>query len=518
MNRRPSSDFPDPPPKADDGSGDGRLAEEVREAHQEGSPSFPRRAFVWILVASVMLAPIWLSPLLVTTDGPSHVYNAFVAHDVRSGGELARYFDVAPPLRPQLLSDSLLRALGPLVGWPLAERILVSLGCLLCGIALARWSRSEDLGSLAFLAWIPLGWFTWMGFYDFLFSLAFFALLATGLKEKRALLVQLSLAGLLATHLFTATIGCLLLWWCSPRDRGHRPLIVATAWSVLLLALVASSGSASGGFRWESPPDLRSLLFTDVILSHDPLVLIVGLLLFGMVAWGAASHGKALLTPGSLAAFGLLLLLGSLLAPEWIGRGGYVPQRLRGLGLVLLLPTGFQVVRHRTGAVAWTALGALSLAIMTAQAARIVESSRTVEADLESVREALQAAGAGPGVQLATAIGDPFRHLYRIYGYRHLPERLAIPWRAVVLDDYEASEPVFPVRWREGTSGVKTAIDEGVVSVEGSWTGDLYLIHEALDSVVAPSPAERVVRGAPFTVSVLPGREGRRATRPRGGR
>src|SRR5438445_8648839 len=36
------------------------------------------------LFRSLVVVPIWASPVLVTTDGPSHMYNALVAEDRKS--------------------------------------------------------------------------------------------------------------------------------------------------------------------------------------------------------------------------------------------------------------------------------------------------------------------------------------------------------------------------------------------------------------------------------------------------
>jgi hypothetical protein len=141
-----------------------------------GAPSPPRTAVArlaalepltivaWAVGATRALAPVLLVPAAATVGGPTHLYSAWVAAQLRADPALpfADVFEVR--LRPgqMLVTATALRVLGPGLGWELAERIW--LGALLLGLLLALawyvrgsaagWTRGAPL----LLAWIPLSW------------------------------------------------------------------------------------------------------------------------------------------------------------------------------------------------------------------------------------------------------------------------------------------------------------------------------------------------------------------------
>src|SRR5881227_3999429 len=144
--------------------------------------------------AAAALVPVWASPVLVTTDGPSHVYNALVADAVLSErAPYARYLEFDRDwTRPDRTAQFLLMGLGRVVGFETAERVVFTLAVVatLAGfLALLVRSHSGQGGApLVALApaagWLAQTWFVWMGFYDFALSLALYAALLLVLRSE----------------------------------------------------------------------------------------------------------------------------------------------------------------------------------------------------------------------------------------------------------------------------------------------------------------------------------------------
>src|SRR5205807_1436850 len=114
--------------------------------------SRPVRVAVVAVVAAAALVPVWASPVLVTTDGPSHVYNALVADAVLSErAPYARYLEFDRDwTRPDRTAQFLLMGLGRVVGFETAERVVFTLAVVatLAGfLALLVRSHSGRRGS-----------------------------------------------------------------------------------------------------------------------------------------------------------------------------------------------------------------------------------------------------------------------------------------------------------------------------------------------------------------------------------
>lgn len=466
-----------------------------------------------LAVLAAALAPVWSSPVLPTADGPSHVYNAFVANALADEPALAAVYELGPLLRPQLLSDTFLRLSGPVLGWDVAERLLFSLIVLGGLAALAGLSRTRDPTALALLVWIPNGWFAWMGFYDFALSLLFLALLVRSLERGDRRAPHLWMAALVATHLFTAAVGCVLLGarWLVERA-GRARLAGFLAWSGATAALLVAVTPGGVAPEVPAPNSVAHLLTSDAVVGHDPTAMLVGAVLFGVATVGVLDRcarvrggvGWSALTGW----IGVLFLVGSLGVPEWIGRGGYVPTRMRVVALVLLVPAGLDALRRRgLPSRAFTAAGGLvAWLVLLHQAGHVEGYAATLERAVREADAAVTALGAGPG-GLALRVEDPFRQdgFRRVFAYERIPERLALARRWPVLDNYEASEPVFRVRWRGERAPLHLGTPDSTLAVRGTWTGLLYLVHDPLVEVHTDHVVAASADAPPFAVTVLRG-------------
>jgi len=458
-------------------------------------------------VALAALAPVWTSPVLPTGDGPSHVYNAFVANELDRAPALAEVYELGPLLRPQLLSDTFLRVIGPPIGWWRAERVLFTVIVLGGLAALAAVAGSRDPTALALLVWIPCGWFSWMGFYDFAIGLAFLAMLVRSLerREERAPHVWMTL--LLASHLFLAACGCVLLGgrWLADRRRGTMATWVG--WSCLTAGLLFGATAGGSAPPVPAPNGLAHVVTSDAVLSHDPAGMLAGFCLFVMAAAGAWFRCRR----GGMAAhvgwLGILFVVASLVVPEWIGRGGYVPTRMRAVALILLAPAGVHALVRRGGPTRAlvVACGVTAWGVLVHQARHTRAYAERLATTVRSIDEAVDALGGGPG-GLALIVRDPFQQpgFGRVFAWERIPERVAIRRGWPVLDDYEAAEPVFRVRWRGGVAPLSLSLTDSTLAVGGPWDGALYLVHDPGVALSTRPAAAGTVATPPFATTLVP--------------
>lgn len=448
-----------------------------------------------LVVGSAVLAPVWASPVVVTTDGPSHLYNAMVADAIRTGrSPYAVHMRLTHRgLGPNRLSAFLLETLGRRVGWEVAERILVSLiMAATFGLLALLLSHVGFLAATALLpvaAWLAHSWFVWMGFYDFALSTAGYVglLLVLGRRQGlvRDVLLLAALGFLYAVHFLTFAVGtglavAVTVWNAWQRRERWTGLIVVGPAALLAVIELATGGAGGGGVGWESPlKAVAGLTFGDFVRSFHPTDAIGGSAIMGAAAASLVLRRRSL---GALDAFGALLLALSLVAPANVGSGGYVPIRLQMLGVVTLLPAIATTVARLPAR--WPSIGAAVVFVaFLAHAAYVVRVSSQVRRDLVVLERLLAADGASDGDWVRTRFVNVRRGLFRISAYRHLVDRIALRQRLLVLDDYEALYGVFAIAWRERPdwltfrpAGRGLALE--LVPGDVRWTPLVHVVHE----------------------------------------
>src|ERR1700730_2138826 len=123
----------------------------------------PWPAWVYAALAALFLVPFWAVPgYLPSTDGPSHVYNAWVLGQLAGPAPaplLRQYYYLNPQPVPNSLTHVALLALMWALPPAAAEKVLLSLYVLLATGAL--WSRAGAIdGDRAWLALLGLP-FVW---------------------------------------------------------------------------------------------------------------------------------------------------------------------------------------------------------------------------------------------------------------------------------------------------------------------------------------------------------------------
>lgn len=139
---------------------------------------------LYIALAIVALAPVWSARYLPTSDGPSHLYNSWVLHELIGGNNavVAQAYAVDWRPHPNWSGHIVLALLMTMVPPLVAEKLLVSGIVLLFFYAMWRYCRAlgGDALPFAFLAFpfayhLPLQ----MGFYNFSLGVAlYFVILA----------------------------------------------------------------------------------------------------------------------------------------------------------------------------------------------------------------------------------------------------------------------------------------------------------------------------------------------------
>lgn len=471
------------------------------------------RALVVAVVALLVLVPVWASPVLVTTDGPSHVYNALVADAVLS--QRAPYAPYMVPdadwTRPNQATQFLLVALGRTVGWETGERVVFTLAVAATLAALLALLVRTGGGALVGLApaagWLAQTWFVWMGFYDFALSLACYAALLLVLEgaptPRRRLLAQAVFAGLYLTHFLTFALGTGLALavtgWRAVTGRGRwAEVAVAGPALAILLVEVGSGGTGTGALRAaDAWLGVQGLVIGDFVMSVHALDGVAGALIMAAVWFtltrrvrGAQREGLRSVSGAEV--FGLLLLILSVTGPDRVGEGGFVAIRLRCLGVITLLPSvaaALATVRVRVLAVA----AGVALVALAAHGALLVRDAHIVNHNL-ALLESLFTTGRVPeGAWLRTRFTVYRRGLYSIAGYYHIADRLAARRRFVVLDNYETLYRVFPVAWRaqpdwltfrQSIEGLTVRLVPGDVR----WPKVIYVLHERDRRLQAADP------------------------------
>jgi hypothetical protein len=460
---------------------------EAGPAHAPGGSGL-LRAVPWAVALLLALAPVLLVRGAVTVDGPSHLYNAWVAAELARdpASPVGDAFAVRPAMGQMLVTAAALRALGPVLGWDRAERVWLALLLAALLAALGWYVRGSipvaTPWAPLFLAWVPLGWVTAWGFYDFLAGMVLFTLILDGLGDGGRARILALLALLYFAHLFAfaVAVGVLVL-----RSLDRADLRVTAAAVVLACAgLVVAAPGLGGGINWDF--SIRSrlihLAFSSTLASVSRIALVAG------AVW------TALLVTGALRSrwdwrclAGFLLLVGGLFVPRSVGSGTFLFERVHVLGLIILAPLLVQTVtrlpRLATGMLGLVMAGALvGVFVAWTQAGwRLDEDRRRITALLEAV-----------GVESGAAVTSVFPHrelsLHRAPVYFHLLDRSALDLGAIVADNYQANESVFPVSWTAGRTGVMPAQRGREWDVAGRTGAALYVVHLADASPRAGGP------------------------------
>jgi hypothetical protein len=291
-----------------------------------------------LAISAVLIAPCLWHPRIEAGDVPSHLYNAWLAHLIKTGQapglQLAHRWN-------NILFDFALSGLGNIVGWGTAEKIAV------CGAVLiffwgafalvCAMTRRAPWFFVPALAIVSYGWTFEMGFMNWYVSigLAFFslALLARGRGWERGLAAVLSPLVWLAHPVglaLLATVGTYIILAERIPPRYHLYLCVTSALLILGIHFFIRVHYSAGRVIWkyDEPPFVHD--GTDQLLLYGSQYILPSRL-FRAFLWACVlgdvirRHHQArwwspYLLPSQLYA---LTLLAPVLLPTGISAGGF---------------------------------------------------------------------------------------------------------------------------------------------------------------------------------------------------
>jgi hypothetical protein len=485
----------------------------------------------WLLVALYLL-PIWAFHYLPTQDGPSHLYNARIIKEY--GGSAAGYeafFELRNEPLPNLTSHLLLAALLYLLPPLLAEKVLVSL--YVVGFAGAfRYFLGAFGTRCRPLSWAGLLFVYnrcfWMGFYNYCLSVALLWFILGYCLRRRATLSLPQAAALMLlftaeffTHLigfFLAGAGALAIAVLAPPRRLVTPILIALAalpptclaldyfdrtgffQSRSALRIVDYPKARLSGYRTETTfsQDLAAL-DSELFEYHAGADLPFGLLLlpycallvaFQVSGGRAPSNGAR---PGWYfpALFGLFALIGYLLVPNHLGfdHGGFLKARLAMLPPLAWLACLREPARPVQQLIARGAVVFL-LVVNLALVADTIDAGNQAVAQYTAGIEAV-----GSGHRLFVIQPD-LRQRPLVDPLLHAADYYCLVNDNVNLDNYEASTPHFPLKFRTGVQRGK-----------GNWAGygdqaavDVILCWHASLGTRGPPGWDKIVSTGPLHI------------------
>ena len=141
---------------------------------------FPGNTIFYTLLLAVDIALVWLLPYFPTQDGPSHIYNLVILHDLLNGGkewgDLFTYeLRATPNLGFHLIAYPLLLFFHPLV----VEKLFISLYLILMGVSIPVFLKtfSGKIFPFAYFVFpVMFNFCLMMGFYSYVITVPLFLL------------------------------------------------------------------------------------------------------------------------------------------------------------------------------------------------------------------------------------------------------------------------------------------------------------------------------------------------------
>jgi hypothetical protein len=411
---------------------------------------------LFVALAVLHLAPIWSVRYLPTGDGPIHVYNAWVLHELVTGhppANLAHAYRVDWKPHPNWSGHAFMALAMTVVSPLVAEKLLVTLivALTLGGTWFLATSVDPRNDVYAFLAF-PFTWTQTLvaGYYNFSLSIGLF-LIILGVwwrHRERATLGSISLlAALLVlcnfTHPMAAGLACgsIVLLSLLTRRFGH---LLALLPVIPLLAIFGSTSASNTG----APPQLhiswdaaRILTRVETLYSfddrHRPIAIALALAYAALIVVTLLRERRR--EAHAIAVLALALIAMMFWVPAAQGTRELFTGRMQPF-VFLILPAWFTPrLAGRWRAALVTLLSVLAIANAAIAFERIRHFGRELE-QLVRTFDSMQ-----PGTTLLPLLFDRPHSTSYVDVFAHFIGYVALDRRMVDLSNYEPSTHYFPI-------------------------------------------------------------------------
>jgi hypothetical protein len=426
------------------------------------------------LLSVAMLVPCLWHTHIEAGDLASHTYNAWLAQLIERGQAnglwLARQWN-------NVLFDIALTRLGNIVGWPLAEKIIVSAAVLIFfwgAFALASSLAGRAQWRLApCLAMLSYGWSFEMGFINYYISLGLaflsLAMVIHGKGWKRAYALLLLPVMWMAHPLGAAILIGVGIYICIARRLSARHqtyLLIGSCVSLLMACLYVE-----GHYQTVTLPTpfLQTLAGADqLVLFGGRYSVLANILLAFMVACVAYDLIHRLRTHGALSAYrlplhlyGMALLVdlmspGAIVLPQYATLVGYLAERLSLVTAILACCVIAITAPRKWHAVGFAAIAVLFFLLLYADTGKV----NRMEIQAERYERTLP-----PGQRIIATI-LPFEGSR--LGMQHIVDRACIGY-CFSYGDYEPSTKQFRVRANSGNPFVVSDAEDVVAIASGDY-------------------------------------------------
>lgn len=421
---------------------------------------------LFFAVVLLQLVPVWAAPYFPTSDGPSHVYNAFVLRELMlgHGGAIARTYAVDWHPYPNLLGHVILAMLLGIFPAAVAEKIVVSAIIVLFAAGVWMFSGAADRRARihAFLA-LPLAhhFFLHFGFYNFSISVGLVLVTMAIWWRRRddpgwktialiALLILLCYTSHpLSTLLLIGFIGLLWLFTLRGRPlRRHARHLIALLPALPLLAWFSrrerGASAAPVALQWDR---LRELVQPKAAVTCDFVQLRAGEALVVVIAVLIVVTAIVERRRGEIDAFAALIVAGvaAVLAVPSYG-AGIIVERVAFIALLLPLPWLTPRLTH----IGRAALAAVLSLATAANVVLLTKHTRAVAGEMTALIRAARAIPADTTMLPLVYDRKPVGEAVPVF--LHAASYAAIERRLVDADNYEPVVGYFPVRFREGVT------------------------------------------------------------------
>jgi hypothetical protein len=432
------------------------------------------RWLFWAMVA-LLLVPVWSVAYFPTTDGPSHIYNAWILRQYGNTREyplFQQYYEIDWRPIPNWLSHAVLALLMFPLDPRMAEKVLVS-GYVVLLAGAARFLAASTGPDRRWLAWLALplvyNQLLHIGMYNFCLSVGF-CLLAVGtwwrhrdcpgLGPGPGLALKLNLLLLLCwfshiVSLVMALVAIGVLWLVTlrgrPWKRHLRHVAILAPQAVLPLWFLHAQGGGTVVSKAGLGAQWFLLLGLRILSTFGPKQNWIGItmsaLFLGLVALTLAGRRRRedFREEDAFLLVGLVAVVLYFASPEVTAGGTLIKNRLSLYPWLLLLPGLAPRLGNRGRTAVLAALGAVTVF----QAGMLVHWYRLLQPEIRSFVAAAAPIGEDSRVlpllyrRMATAA--PVEVLGHALAYVDVEKGL-VDW-----GNYEAMTGHFPVRFRPET-------------------------------------------------------------------